>query len=109
MSSDNEGPFMPADPQQTHALLDYRLTMIERTMVSISESLKQLANLEQKHAETREAIGRAFAEIAEQGKRIRDMEMEMPTLKLIRGWNVAAVIGVFGLLGVQLFKIALGH
>lgn len=93
----------------TDRLTDYRLTMIEKTLVSISDSLHQLASLEQKHAETRDGLGRAFTQLDNQNNRLRDVELELPTLKLVRGWIIAGVIGVFGVLGISLFKLVLGH
>lgn len=92
-------------PVQPDALTAYRLEMIEKTLASMSDSVRQLVSLEQKHIETRQAIERAFSELKEHDLRIRDVEQEMPTLKLTRGWIVAGVLGVFGVLGVQLFKM----
>lgn len=86
-------------------LTQYRLGMIEKTLVTISESLQQLAQLEQKHLETREALGRAFEQISKHDDRMRKMEVEMPTLKLVRGWVIAGVIGCASLLGITLFKL----
>lgn len=90
-------------------LTQYRLGMIEKTLEAISENLQQLAQLEQKHLETREALNRAFAEIKNQDDRVRTLEIEMPTLKLIRGWVIAGVLGCAGLLGVTLFKLVTLH
>lgn len=92
-------------PVQPDALTAYRLEMIEKTLESVSESVRQLVSLEQKHIETRQAIERAFSELKDHGIRIREVEQEMPTLKLTRGWIIAGVLGVFGVLGVQLFKM----
>lgn len=92
-------------PVQPDALTAYRLEMIEKTLASMSDSVRQLVSLEQKHIETRQAIERAFSELKEQDTRIREVEQEMPTLKLTRGWIIAGVLGVFGVLGVQLFKM----
>lgn len=86
-------------------LTDYRLNMIEKTLASISESLRQLTTLEQKHIETREAMGRAFDTIRDQDDRLRVIEAEIPTMKLVRGWVVAGMVGTCGLSGVALFKL----
>jgi hypothetical protein len=97
--------------EQTHPnhsnseLTQYRLGMIEKTLEAISENLQQLAQLEQKHLETREALNRAFAQIESQDSRVRKLEIEMPTLKLIRGWVITGVVGCTGLLGITLFKL----
>lgn len=89
-----------------HELTQYRLATIEETLASISDTLRQLTALEQKHLETRQALERAFSMIAEQDKRMRVIEIEMPTLKLVRTWVIAGVIGCTSLLGVTLFKLA---
>lgn len=86
-------------------LTQYRLTMIENTLKAISENLERLARLEQKHLETREAVGRAFDAIDKIDERVRSVELEMPTLKLIRKWVVTGVLGIVSMLGVALFKL----
>lgn len=106
MSADTQKFATPASAHPD-ALTDYRLTMIEKTLAVISDNLRQLASLEQKHVETRESIARAFDKLEKHDGRIRDVEMEMPTLKLTRGWIIAGVVGVFGIMGIQLFKIVL--
>ena len=95
----------PVPPVQHDALTSYRLEMIEKTLASMSDSVKQLVSLEQKHIETRQAIERAFDELKDHDKRIRDVEQEMPTMKLTRGWIIGGVMGVFGIMGIQLFKL----
>lgn len=87
------------------SLTQYRLGMIEKTLEAIRDNLTQLAQLEQKHIETREAVGRAFEQIESHDTRLRNVEQEMPTLKLVRGWVVSGVIGIVGLLGVALFRL----
>lgn len=86
-------------------LTQYRLTTIEETLASINETLRQLTSLEQKHLETRQALERAFSMIGKQDERIRDIELEIPTMKLVRTWVIAGVIGCTSLLGITLFKL----
>lgn len=105
-SPQHHAPLANAQPD---ALIDYRLNMMEKSLASISDSLRQLASLEQKHAETREAITRAFNQLDSHNIRIREVELELPTLKMVRGWIIAGVLGVFGMLGIQLFKMVSGH
>lgn len=93
------------DQNEPDNLTQYRLGMIEKTLEAIRDNLTQLAQLEQKHIETREALGRAFEQINSQDVRLRGMEQEMPTLRLVRGWVISGVIGIMGLLGVTLFKL----
>lgn len=86
-------------------LTQYRLTMIENTLKVISENLERLAALEQKHLETREALNRAFSSIGKVDERLRVIEMEIPTLKMVSKWVVAGVLGIVSMLGVALFKL----
>jgi hypothetical protein len=98
----------PEQPIVSHGsatLIDYRLNLMEKSLSSISDSLRQLANLEQKHAETRDSLNRAFDQIKDLSIRLNTMELEMPTLKLIRGWNIAGVVGILGLVGISIIKL----
>jgi len=87
------------------ALTQYRLTMIEKTLEAIRDNLTQLAQLEQKHVETREALARAFKQIDMHDNRIRNIEGEMPTLKLTRGWIISGVVALVAMMGLALFKL----
>lgn len=89
-------------------IMQYRIDQIEASLVSISKSLEKLTSLEARHVETREALERAFNAIKDTETRVRVIEMELPTLKLIRGWVLAGVISCASLLGITLFKIATG-
>ncbi|CAB4122835.1 hypothetical protein UFOVP33_61 [uncultured Caudovirales phage] len=93
-------------PPHHDELTQYRLGMIEETLKAMRENLVQLTALEQKHLETRQALERAFEAIKDNDERMRVIEVEMPTLKMVRGWVIAGVIGCAALLGVTLFKIA---
>lgn len=86
-------------------LTEYRLEMIEKTLRAISDNLTKLAALEQKHIETKESVERAFNAIAGQETRIRAMELEMPTLKLTRGWILSGMMAILSLIGVAMFKL----
>lgn len=90
-------------------LTDYRLKTIEEAVKSIADNLSQLTVLEQKHVETREALGRAFVEINDHDARIRTVETEMPTLKMIRGWVIAGVIGIVALVGIAFVNLVTTH
>jgi hypothetical protein len=96
-----------ASTEHEHAdkVTQYRLEMIEKTLQAISENLSKLAALEQKHIETRDAVGRAFDAIEGHETRLRAVEVEMPTLKLTRKWVLSGVIGIVSLLAVAIFKL----
>ena len=101
------------DRRQIDSLTQYRLQQIEknleaitRTMQDNAESMKLLVSLEQKHTETREAMARAFTQLTEHEGKIRAVELEMPTIKLVRNWVIAGVIGVFAIFGTQVVRLA---
>ena len=96
---------IPTESHCTDPLTQYRLNMIESTLKAVSENLITLSHLEQKHVETKDALARAFNSVGDLNNRMREVESEMPTLKLIRAWVIAGVIGILGLLGVTLFKL----
>lgn len=88
------------------AVLENRVTNVEKVMESIDESLKKLVALEIRHEETKNGLGRAFTELERHNVRIASMEGEMPTLKMVRGWVIAGVVGILSILGVQLITLA---
>lgn len=92
-------------PEHSRELTQYRLKSIEETLSSISEAIRQLTALEQKHIETRQALERAFSSIGKMDDRVRSIELELPTLKLIRGWVIGGVISVVSLLGIGVVKL----
>jgi hypothetical protein len=54
-----------------------------------------LVSLEQAHAESRDAIGRAHARVDDHEERVRIIELEMPTMKLTRQWVISGVVGIW--------------
>lgn len=93
------------DSHCADALTQYRINMIESTLEAVRENLIKLAQLEQKHLETKESLTRAFDSMNDINARLREIENEMPTLKLVRGWVIAGFIGILSLLGIALFKL----
>lgn len=95
-----------------HSILEFRVQALEtmvgevRTAVkSIDVSLQSLARLELHHSETRDGLARAFKSIEDINTRMRVIETEMPTMKLVRNWIMAGVIGGLGMTAVAGFKI----
>jgi hypothetical protein len=90
---------------QPSELTQYRLEAIEETLKSIGDTLRQLTTLEQKHLETRQAIERAFASIEKHELRIHNVELELPTLRLIRNWVISGVIGCTSMIGIAVISL----
>jgi hypothetical protein len=94
--------------------LESRVVFLERAVEqmrdavkSIDGSLKELVRLGVAHEQTRDAISRAFQEIEDHEARLRQIEVDMPTIRLIRGWVLMAVVGVFGIVGIGLVGMML--
>lgn len=97
MSDLTEGP----------GVINYRLTAIENSVSAIAGNMSQLILLEQKHLETREALARAFKHIDAHDVRLVAIEVELPTLKLARGWVIAGTIGTLAMVGIFVIKLAM--
>lgn len=94
---------------------EMRLTMLERdrdefrvSIKEISDSLKALVRLEERHAETREAVIRIWNAIRENEesckkrsdqleREIKSINEHMPGLKEMRKWLVTGVMGIIAL------------
>ncbi len=70
----------------TGDLTEYRLGQIERAVSTMAASMQDLVRIEQKHAETREALGRAFDAQKDDRERIRQLELQMVGVQQSRGW-----------------------
>lgn len=98
----------------TDGVIDYRITALEtnvgeirQAVKSIDASLQVLSRLEQRHAETRDGLERAFAELADHETRVRVIEQEQPTTKLIKGWVIAGVVGGLSMMGIAMIKLVI--
>ena len=75
----------------------------------IAKSTNKLAQLEIRHAETRDSLERAFDEIAglhkvdkENDMRLKLIEIEIPGLKETRSWVLRAMLAVLGVVGTAM-------
>ena len=75
---------------------------------AVAEALKQIAVMEVKQAEDRNALGRAFAEIEDVKERIVDIEKELPIVRMASGWVFRAALFVMGTLGASSLAIIKG-
>ena len=87
-------------------VLEFRVTSLEKVVSevssavkSIDSSLKTLTSLEIHHNQTRDAVGRAFTNIEDHETRLRGIEADLPTMRLVRNWVIAGVIGCVSMVG----------
>lgn len=85
-------PHAQAAPADERALTDYRLERIEKAVATMAESMQNLVTLEQKHAETRDGLGRAFKANEATEQRVRVLEVDMAVVKQSRGWAGQAIV-----------------
>lgn len=96
---------MSIDNEKT--ISDYRLSRIEETLDMMAKNLERLTALEQRHLSTREEVDRAFESLGKLADRVRDVELEMPMLKTVKNWVIAAVLGIFAIFAVALTSLVL--
>jgi len=97
-------------------VLHHRVSAVERAVERIADAVEkigentaQLAMLEQRHAETRDGLERAFEAIkkTEAGHdahetRIRTLEIDMPALLETRRWVIGGILAIVALVGLGL-------
>lgn len=89
----------PTKPAEGELLIDYRLSQLERAVTELVKQNTTMIALEQRHMDTREALDRAFKSIKDVDGRVRTIETEMPTLRLVRGWVIAGMLAVIAASG----------
>lgn len=108
--------------EQEQAEMREVIISLRESQQSISNSLERLVRLEERHIETREALGRAFSSIEKHAEtlhdikmqipmnlepRLRSLETQMPGLTELRRWVVAGVMSVVGLIGCGIIGLVI--
>ena len=95
-------------------LLESAISEIRDGIKEIAANTGKLAILGQRHAETRDGLGRAFDAISKcelgcknKEDRIRTIEIEMPGLREVRRWVVAGILSGVGLVLVAVVAVVL--
>lgn len=111
---------MPAHPHQCDPVscpasvqvLDHRVGAVEGAVHKIADAMdrfakttEQLARLEERHVETRQAMERAFGEIGKLDVRTDAIEARLPPLEETRSWVVRGLIGVMCVVGMAVLKL----
>jgi len=85
-----------SDQETRLTRLEDSMAEIKNAVMGINQSLQALTRLEERHAETRQSLERAFTAIEKTNKRVSAIEGELPTLKLAR----TAMFSTIGLIAV---------
>jgi len=103
-----------AEAECSQQLVEYRLQLLEKAAVEIScalvgikDSLATLATLQAHHAETRDALARAFRAIADLDTRVDIVEKALPILNLTSGWVRTGVVCLAGLVLMAIVKMVI--
>lgn len=92
-------------------VLEFRVGALEEATREISQAVKtiaenttQIALLEERHSETREAMGRAFKDLGTLNNRVAAIETTLPSLKKTSHWFDTAVLALLGLVLAAMLK-----
>lgn len=102
-------------------LIEHRLTAVEAALTKVAQAIEDIAvstrliaQLELKHAETRESLERAFDEISKLQSehntidtRVRCVEIEMPALVEARRKIDKALYSIVGLVGLAVIGLVI--
>ena len=100
-------------------IIHHRLSVVEKAVERISEGVQKIAEytgklavLEERHAETRDGLERAFTAIEKVGRehenteaRLQNIEVVMPGLKETRKWVVGGILAIVGMVGLAMVAI----
>ena len=92
-------------------VLEFRVGALEEATREISQAVKtiaenttQIALLEERHSETREAMGRAFKDLGTLNNRVSAIEASLPSLKKSSKWFDTSVLCLLGLVLAAVVK-----
>jgi len=92
-------------------IVNYRLNAVEdsigeikNAIKSIDATLQSLTRLEEKHHATSQSLARAFNGIEDHESRVRQLEAEMPTTRMIKGALITLFTGLVGIIGTMLLE-----
>jgi chromosome segregation ATPase len=92
--------------------INSRLSGVEATlgdirdaMRAVASAIERLTRLEERHAETRTALERAFTAQEKIEERVADIELKIPVLELTSSWVRRVVLGVLGVVGLALLAL----
>jgi hypothetical protein len=98
---------MPIDMETRLAALENNQAEFRLVVKEIRDILEKLVRLEERHAESREALGRAFGQIEKLETDVDAIKIVIPSLVELRKWVVAGILGAVGLIGVALISLVI--
>lgn len=87
------------------ATLETAVGKIEVAVSSIAQSMQAIVRLEEHHAQTRDSVERCFAQGEDHEERLRVLEKDAPTARLVAKWVISWVIGIVSLVGAALIGL----
>lgn len=93
-----------------------RIRAVEGAVEKIADSMQQLVRLEERHAETRLGLDRAFVAIERRkeehdrlGERVAKIERDMPGLMESRKWMVSGMLAIVCAVFAGLIALVVKH
>lgn len=80
------------------------LQEVKGTLSKVVDVLERMARLEERHANTANALERAFSSISKIESRVGHIERQQPMQKLVAGWVINgawAAVGVFATIALK--------
>ena len=78
---------------------------IRDAMRAVASAIERLTRLEERHAETRTALERAFTAQERLDARVTTIERQIPVLELTSAWVRRGVLGVLAAVGLALLGL----
>lgn len=75
-----------------------RVEYLERSMGRIADSLERLSSIDSRLELMDSRQIATLSSVGDHETRVRNIEKEIPVLKLVKGWIITGVVGVFGIL-----------
>lgn len=78
---------------------------MEATLAELVSLNSKLVVIDERHVEMKETFSRAFNTLESHDRRLRDVELQMPILLLVKGWVIAGVMGIMSLVGIACWAV----
>jgi len=99
-------PIGPMEHRVTN--LEASVERIDRAVERISDSIEKISNALSHQRANADSLARSWRAVEDHEQRLRSVETDMPTLRLIRNWVVAGVLGTLTLTGLAAWRTLFG-